>query len=79
MAFPNVGQTVASAQVGMRGAQKPMRRVQTPTAQANARPGAGALPLMGGGGMAVGPMRGPAGVPRNPLGARKALLAGLKG
>jgi hypothetical protein len=89
MAFPNLGQGAASTRIGMAGHQKPMHRVQTPTANGPmgrpavvgvgaGGPGSGS-PLMGGGGMHVGPMRTNRGVPMHPKVSRQALLSGLKG
>lgn len=92
MAFPNVGQGMASARSvapSARGPQKPMRRIQTPTAKGPmgvpavtgygaGGPGSGS-PLMGGGGMAVGPLRNNRGQAVHPAVSRRALVAGLKG
>lgn len=88
MGVPNAGQTGTA---DFSGPQKPMRRLQTKTARgpmgvprlrgtgAGMGIGSGA-PLMGGGGMAVGPLRDATGRPRHPpVNHRAALLSGLKG
>lgn len=90
MGFPNMGQGVASTRVSLSGPQKPMRRVQTPTAPGSmGKPrmtGTGAgmglesgAPLMGGGGMAVGPLRSVRVAPLHPGRTRGVLASGLKG
>lgn len=89
MAFPNLGQGEASTRPSFDGAQKPMKRGQTPTPKGSMGVpavtgyGGGGLgsgsPLMGGGGMAVGPLRNNRGQGVNPAVSRKALLSGMKG
>lgn len=72
MAWPNMGQAAASTAVATRP------RKQTTTTQLNAKIGAPRR-LVGGGGMAVGPLRNKAGVGIHPKDARAALVSGMKG
>lgn len=62
----------------MKGAQKPMQRGQTGRTQLNASIGPDRR-LMGGGGMAVGPLRNTKGVGIHPKAARAALVSGMQG
>lgn len=78
MAWPGPGQTVASTQTSFAGKQKPMQRGQTAKKALNASIGPNRR-LIGGGGMAVGPLRDSRGVGIHPKAARTTLLAGMKG
>lgn len=78
MSFPNQGQGLSSSAPSMLGGQKRPNRIQVKKAPMNAVPGRGPS-LMGGGGMAVGGLRAPNGMPRNPRAARSALTAGMRG
>lgn len=72
MAWPDMGQAAASTQVAS------LPRKQTGTTQLNAKIGPPRR-LVGGGGMAVGPLRNKAGVGIHPQAARTALVSGVKG
>lgn len=72
MAWPNMGQAAASTE----SANAP--RTQVSKKQLNASIGANRR-FVGGGGMAVGPLRSKAGVGIHPKAARTALVSALKG
>lgn len=72
MAWPNMGQAAASTQV----ASQP--RLQVAKRQTNVTRGR-ERKFLGGGGMAVGPLRKPNGTPLHPQAARAALVKGMQG
>lgn len=85
MGFPRIGQGAAMsrpktvlAQPTWPKAGMPRDGGQTPTSQLNASIGPDRR-LMGGGGMAVGPLRNQKGVGIHPKAARAALTSGMKG
>lgn len=66
--------------MNLHGPQRMPRRIQTPgPAQHNMRLGSDRRKLLGGGGMAVGPLRHPRGHPLHPKAARVALLGAMQG
>lgn len=85
MSFPNQGQGQAASKPTTKLNEKtwpkagmPRDGVQTGTSQLNASIGPDRR-LMGGGGMAVGPLRNQKGVGVHPKAARAALTSGMKG